>query len=200
MSPVSAGRRTAGHTGPSALEEEGPRGAHRDAAGAGARLRMSRGVPQGPSLLCQVGRGSWAWVGDVEGPPARAPLYCAIAKNENKRDVDSRVSRLSDRRGSPCPSGASLSGLHVVGTRVPVSGCGCVFWPSGPCGLVCRHLSLVRGDRWDRRLAPTADMDLTADVGLSPAPKHRAPPLARGPLGLSRETQKGALSLCPQVI
>lgn len=46
----------------------------------------------------------------------------------------------------------------------------------------------------------SADMDLTADVGLSPAPKHRAPPPARGPLGLSRETQKGALSSCPQVI
>lgn len=57
VSPVSSGRRTAGHAGPSALEEEGPRGAHRDAAGAGARLRMSRGVPQGPSLLCRGGPG-----------------------------------------------------------------------------------------------------------------------------------------------
>lgn len=32
------------------------------------------------------------------------------------------------------------------------------------------------------------------------APRDRAPLLARGPLGLSRVTQRGALSSCPQVI
>lgn len=146
--------------------------------------------PRGLPCCVGVGRGTWVWVGDTEGQPARAPLYCAVAKHENERNVGGRGSRPSDRRGGPCcPSGASLSGLHVLGTRVPVSGRGCVFWPSGPCGLACRHLSSVRGDRWGRRLRRHGPHSRRG-----PQPGPQTPGSASGtgtPRAVQRNTERG---------